>query len=254
MIEVAKKAALTAGKIVLSKRGKGLTTRVKIAASDITTEADTLSEKAIVKILQKAFPDHSFILEESDDIEKGSEYYWVIDPLDGTIPYFHQLPTFGISIGLLHKGKPILGVINLPALDCLYWAEKGNGSFLNNEKIHVSDTNKLIDAVIGFDLAHVGDRQDEVTKLIYPLVDNVRYTPILGCTVAGLVYVASGVYDAYIHWAYPWDFVAGAIIVEEAGGKISDYSGKSINWMNKNMSVLTSNGLLHNKIAKSIEK
>ncbi len=253
MIGIAKKAAIRAGEIILSKRGKNLSFKSKKRVGDFTTEADISSEREILRILKSSFPKHNFLSEEAGKEDNGSEYWWVIDPLDGTIPYSSGLPIFGISIGLLKAGNPILGVINLPALKSLFWAEKGKGAFLNGQKIKVSDKRKLIKSVVGLDLAYAGAREEELKKLASPIVDKVRYPPILGCASAGTVYVASGVYDAYLHSAHPWDYVAGAVIIKEAGGKVTDYEGKPIDWSKDWIDFFASNGRLHSKILSLIK-
>lgn len=253
MIEVAKKAAIKAGKITLSFRGKKHTFKEKEVMGDFTTEADLSSEKEILAILQTSFPKHNFKSKEIGEIDNGSDYWWVIDPLDGTAVYSSGLPTYGISISLLKGGEPVLGVINLPALESLYWAEKGRGAYLNGRKIKVSSEKDLARTVVGFDLAHMGNRREELQKLVEPLTDKVRYTPILGCSVAGSVYVASRVYDAYLHSGYPWDFAAGAVLIEEAGGKVTDYEGKPIDWSKDWIDFFASNDHLHNKILSLIK-
>ncbi len=252
MIEVAKKAAIKAGEITLSLRGKRLAIKSKERVGDFTTEVDLSSEREILRILRTSFPKHNFKSEEMGEIDNGSDYWWIIDPLDGTIPFSSGLPTYGVSIGLLKDGEPVLGVINLPALDSLFWAEKDKGVYLNGEKVKVSDKKDLTKSVVGFDLEHMGGRKKELQKLVEPITDKVRYTPILGCSVAGSVYVASCVYDAYLHSAYPWDFAAGAVIVKEAGGKVTDYEGRPIDWSKDWIDFFASNGHLHNKILSLI--
>lgn len=253
MIDIAREAALKAGRVVLKLRSQRLKYFIKEKPGDFTTQADISSEKIIIKTLKSKFPRHNFLSEEIGNEDNGSSFRWIIDPIDGTIPYSSGLPTFGISIGLLKNNKPFLGVINLPALGSLFWAEKGKGAFLNGKRIKVSAKDDLTETVIGFDLAHMGGRKAELKKLIAPLVDKVRYAPSLGCTVAGLSHLASGVYDGFIHSAYPWDYAAGAIIIEEAGGKITDYQGKPIDWTKDWIDFFASNGLIHRKILALIK-
>jgi myo-inositol-1(or 4)-monophosphatase len=253
MIEVAKEAAIRSGEKILSLRGKHLAVKSKERLGDFATEADEIAEKIILEILQKNFPKHNFLSEEIGKINKGSEYTWVIDPLDGTIPFTSGMPGFGTSIGLLKKNKPILGVINLPALDILLWAEKGGGAFLNGEKRKVNKERKLIKSVVGFDFAYIGSRREELERFIAPIVDKVRYPPNLACACLGASYVAIGVYEAYLHSAHPWDYVAGAVIVEEAGGKVTDFMGKPIDWSKDWIDFFASNGVVHEKILSLIK-
>ena len=254
MIKLAKQVAQEAGEIILKRRFVTHSVKRKDTKDNIVTEADVLAEKEILRILTKEFPKHNYITEESGKINNDSEFTWVIDPLDGTGPYFSGLPTYGVSIGLLKKGLPHLGVLHFPTLDSTYWAEKGKGAFMNGKRIKVSGNSDLKDVMVGFDLGWMGKREGEVDNLIKPLVDKVRYTPILGCTISGLAYVAQGIYGGYIHWAYPWDFVGGVVIIEEAGGKVTDYQRKQVNWLKKDMQVFASNGLVHDKILRLINK
>lgn len=253
MIDIVKKIAREAGEIALKIREKGLLINRKTEdASNIVTQGDKASEDLIIKAIKKNFPSHGILSEESGANDRKSQYCWVIDPIDGTLPYSAGLPTFGVSIGLLKKGRPDLGVINLPALGELYWAQRGKGAFMDNKKISVSKKDKIEEALVGFELGWIEGRKKVLRNLIEPIALNARYTPIFGCTIAGLSYVARGVLDGYIHTAYPWDFAAGAVIIEEAGGKISDQQGNSVDWSRNWIDVLVSNGLLHKQILSLI--
>lgn len=247
MIDLAKRLAVKAGKEVLFLQGR-VDVQTKKRKGDIVTKADTTSEKIILDGLRKEFPGHSFISEEAGKDERNSEYIWFVDPLDGTIPYAAGMPTFGISIGLIKNGKPILGVINLPALDSLYWAELGSGAFLNGKKIHVNDKSDLLTCVIGFDVGYAGGRAQEFREMVEPIADQIRYPTMLGSTVVGLSYVATGIYDAYLHSAHPWDFAAGAVIVEVTGGKVTDFQGNPIDWSRNWIDMFASNGIIHDQI------
>src|SRR3990170_7593388 len=144
MIEVAKEAATKAGEIVVAYREGKHSVERKGTADNITTEADVASQAKILQILQASFPKYNFLSEEKEGrIDNGSEYTWVIDPLDGTGPYFSGLPTFGVSIGLLKGKKPVLGVLNFPVLGNLYWAARGKGAYRNGKRIAVSKEKRL---------------------------------------------------------------------------------------------------------------
>lgn len=255
MIEIVKKIAREAGEITLKIREKGLLVSRKTEdASNIVTQGDKASEDLIIKAIKKHFPSHSVLSEESGANNIKSQYCWVIDPIDGTLPYSAGLPTFGVSIGLLKKGRPYLGVIDLPALGELYWAEMGKGAFLNNKKISVSKEDKIKEALVGFELGWMEGRKRVLRRLIEPVALNARYTPIFGCTVAGLCYVARGALDAYIHTAYPWDFAAGTAIIQEAGGRVTDQEGKPIDWSKDWIDFFVSNGLIHDEILSLIKQ
>jgi myo-inositol-1(or 4)-monophosphatase len=253
MIEIIKEAAIEAGKITLALRKRGIGIERKGDASNIITEADTTSEKIILEAIKRNFPTHAILSEESGRNDKDSEYCWVIDPVDGTIPYSAGLPTYGISIGLLKDGKPYLGVINLPALGELYWSEAGKGAFLNGKRISVSKKSKFEESLVGFELGWMEGRKHVIENLIEPLALKIRYAPILGCASAALCYVAAGVLDGYVHRSSAWDFVAGAALIQEAGGKVTDHGGKEVGWFNEEIPLVVSNGLVHRQILETIK-
>jgi len=254
MLETAKKAAILAGRKILSLRKRGLTFNNKKRLGDFVTDADVASEQIILREIRSRFPNHNFISEEVGKIDNHSEYTWVIDPIDGTIPFSSGMPSFGISIGLIKEGKPYFGVINLPALNSLFWAERNKGAYLNGGRITVTKGKELLKSVIGFEFGYVGTRNVEMQKLLKPIIDKVRYTPVLGSTVVGLSYVANGNLDAYIHSAHPWDYAAGVVIVEEAGGKVTDYEGRPIDWSKDWIDVFASNGVIHEEILSLIKQ
>lgn len=138
-LKVAKQAALEAGKVIQKYSGQAYQKNIKHKdVSDFSTDADLEAEEKIVGILTKNFPDHNIIAEESGKKNKGSKYTWVIDPLDGTLTFSLGIPYFTVSIGLLRDNKPFLGVIYNVSFENLYWAQSGKGSFLNGQKISVS--------------------------------------------------------------------------------------------------------------------
>lgn len=253
MINVAKKAALEAGKIALSARLSGITTKAKGGIGNFSTEGDLLAEKKIIEIISKNFPSHGILSEESVDSRKKSKYLWVIDPIDGTILYYSGQDTFGVSVGLLKDNKPFLGAIYFPALRLLFWAKKGDGAYLNDKRIKVSSEKQLEKSIVGFDCGY-SNRKVDIKNILMPLVDKVRYVLVPGCTVFAMTNVARGFYQAHLHSGPIWDFVAAAIIVQEAGGILTDYKGKPINWNKKWVDVVASNRLVHNEIIELINK
>lgn len=249
MLDVAKKAALEAGEIVMRLRGKKTVVRIKEGnLSNVVTKADLLSERRILEIIKEKYPKHNFISEEIGREDNGSEFTWIIDPIDGTGPYSSGLPFFGVSVGLLKNNKLCLGVVNLPAFKSLYWGGKETGGYLNDQKIKVSFKNRLGEVMVGSELGWAGTRKSEIKRFIWPLVDKVRYMSIMGCTILGLSYVANGILDAYLRVSSSWDFVAGAAVIEGSGGKITDFEGKPIDWFKDKIELVSSNGKIHNKI------
>lgn len=255
MIEVAKSAAIEAGRIIMMHRYQPHSVERKGTADNVTTEVDKLAENRILLLLRKDFPKHNFWSEDAGREDAGSAYTWIIDPLDGTGPYSLGMPFFGVSIGLIKSGESVLGVVNLPNLDggSLYWAEKGKGAFLNGKKIEVNNSRDLDRVMIGYDFAWMGMRNREIKRYLAPVADKVKYTPFLGCTIAGLTYVARGVYGGYIHWGYAWDFAGGSAIIKEAGGLVTDPKGKDIDWSNETMSVIAGAPQIHKKLLSLIK-
>lgn len=248
-LDVAKQAALEAGKIIQKYSGKNLKRNVKFGdASDFATIADTEAEKIIISLLSKNFPGHNIVTEEQENIEKGSEYSWVIDPLDGTFSYFRGIPQFCVSIGLIRKGMPILGVIYHVSNNDLFWASDGKGAYLNNRKIQVSELINLKESAVYLDFGHYAKRMSKFELYIKLLMYKVGTIYSLGSASLGLTWVGRGILDAYIIQAWLWDFVAGTVIVREAGGEVTDFEGKEPDWSKERLEIVASNGLIHQAI------
>lgn len=253
-LQVAKKAALEAGKVIQSYSGKIHQKNVKFGdSSDFATEADTEAEKIIVKILTKNFPSHNIIAEEGSRSHKNSEYTWVIDPLDGTFGFSHGMPYFSVSIGLLKNGKPIMGVINHVSFQNLYWAQNGKGSFLNGKKIHVSSKQVLDETACVLGVGHRQKRQQKLDLYINKLITRIGLPYEFGSAAVTLALVAQGILDLYVTQAYPWDFAAGAVIVREAGGKVTDFEGNEPDWTAERLNIVASNGLIHDQILEALK-
>lgn len=253
-LKVAKQAAVEAGEIVQKYLGKAHKVNVKNGdASDIASEADLEAEKVIVSILKKAYPSHNIISEEGEKTEQGSEYTWVVDPIDGSLSFLQNVPYFGVSIGLLKNNLPILGVINHISFNNLYWAQSGEGAFLNGEKIGVSTQDKLDASVVVLDFGHRQRRQSKIDLYITPLIVKVGYNYSFGGAVTTLGMVAQGTLDAVVNQAWLWDFVAGTVIVREAGGRVSDFEGGEPDWTKERLNIVVTNGILHDQILKEIK-
>lgn len=243
-------AAKAGGEILLKYYGK---THVKYKKDySFVTEADLLSEKKIKSILKKNFPDYSFLGEESGLEEKNSEYVWVIDPLDGTTNYSVMNPFFNVSVALAKEDKPIVGVVYAPIQKELFFAERGCGAYLNNRKISVSEKKDLKTSFIGF--CHANDRETterliEVFPRLKYATDHVRQ---VGAGELELSYVAAGRIDAFMMFKQnPWDTASGSLLVEEAGGKVTDFEGRPFNL--KSRDLIASNRLLHKKILRLLK-
>lgn len=251
-LKVAKQAAIQAGKITLKYFGTEHELKVKGADnSNFATLADLETEKKIIETISKHFPEHSFIAEESG-VQEGSEYTWVIDPIDGTTVFASGLPYFTVSIGLLKDKTPILGVIYQPITGDLYHGILSQGAFLNDKQIQVSKTAKLEKAILGIDFAHMGKRAQKTEKYILPFLNKISYPISTGGDVLLFAQVGSGVIDGFPTETNIWDCITGAVIVKEAGGKVTDGAGNGIDWSKKRMEIVMSNGLIHDEILKSL--
>ena len=254
-LKIAKQAALEAGEII--KKYSGKTTQKNIKHEDISdfaTEADLEAEKKIVAILSTAFPNHNILAEENTRIDNKSEYTWVIDPLDGTFSFSVGIPYYSVSIGLLKDNKPFMGVIYNISMNQLSWAEKDKGAYQNGERIYVSGREKLEGSAVSLELGHRQKRSEKINRYILPLILKIGYPYSFGSAVATLGTLACGILDAYIVEAWIWDLAAGAIIIKEAGGKVTDLEGKEPDWSKERLNVVVSNGLIHNEILEALKQ
>lgn len=214
---------------------------------DLVTEADRRSEELIVGRLRETFPDHSIIAEEGGG-DGGSEYLWLVDPLDGTTNYAHGFPWFSISIALLKGGEPILGVIYNPVLDELFWAEKGGGAWLNGERIVVSRISDLSYSFLATGFPY-DIRESEVNNLDHFSHFALKALAIrrAGSAALDLAYLACGRFDGF--WElklHAWDMAAGFLLVREAGGRVTDFKGGFFDPFG--MEILASNGRIHSQM------
>ncbi len=229
MKEVMVKAALEAGNLVMNNFHKKHEIHEK-SHQDFVTETDKASEKLIKEIIKSHFPDHNIVSEESHRENRGSEYTWFIDPVDGTHNFMKGIPLFGVNIALMKNEEIILGVMNLPALDMFLVAEKGKGCFINDKKVHVSD--KSFEDALFVTSTHLKDHKN-ISDQIVKVANETFSLRTLGCAALDTLLVANGGCDFYLcHNVKPWDIAPGIIAVKEAGGKVTDYKGdKPSVWM-----------------------
>jgi myo-inositol-1(or 4)-monophosphatase len=212
---------------------------------DLVTEMDLLSEKMITDYLKENFPEHNIISEEGTGSEHGSEYVWYIDPLDGTTNYAHHVPWFAVSIALVKNGSPVAGVVHNPATGEMFSAQLGMGAFKNGSPIKVSDRTELLKCLLctGFPYK-IHERYDRVVSLFHKFVTDCQGIRRFGAAALDLAFVAAGIYDGYWEEGLkPWDTAAGILLVTEAGGKISDYSGSE--YKIGSDTIVASNGKIH---------
>ncbi len=255
MKELAIKAALAGGKVLMEFFSKGMIIKDK-SERDIVTDADEESEKTIIEILKKKFPNHNYYSEEIEDEDKQSDYTWIIDPLDGTVNFASKSPLFAISIGLKYKNEIILSVIYLPAFDELFVAEKGKGATLNNEPISVSSKKELRKSISSVSPGiKTEEKINAMKSTIGEIMPKSRSIIILGSTPMMLAFVACGRVDNYITYKSDvYNMAAGYLLVKEAGGKVTDFENNEFDISSKKLNVIASNGLLHKEILSSLKK
>jgi myo-inositol-1(or 4)-monophosphatase len=249
-LEAAIEIAREAGAILCEEFDRPLQISYK-GEVDLVTQADRRSEQAIVAKLRKYFPDHAIIGEEGTRLESasGSEFRWHVDPLDGTTNFAHGYPCFSVSIGLAQRDQLLAGVVFNPYYNELFAAARGQGTTLNGKKIHVSTINKLSTSLVctGFP---THQRQNNLNIHYYwdftLRTHGVRRD---GSAALDLASVAAGRFDGF--WEFglnKWDTAAGALLVEEAGGKVSDFAGDP--YQLGGPMILATNGLIHEEMRK----
>lgn len=252
---IAKAAAREAGKIHLKYFHKGKGVRTKGVAIDLVTNADIEADKAIRRIIRKAFPDHAIVSEELEKLKGNSAYTWYIDPLDGTNNYAHNYPHFCVSIGLCKDDKPILGAVFQPLTKQMFWAIRGRGAYLNKTKIKVSTTSTPKGSLVATGLPYKRKPfRKNILKAFATMYDRIMGLRRAGSAALDLCYVAAGWIDCYYeHWINPWDIMAGTVIVQEAGGKVTTIDSKPIEPKAK-ISLLAANPRLHKTFVKLLNR
>lgn len=226
----ARELCAEAGKILLARRRAGDLGRIdqKASPTDLVTAVDHELDALITGRILERFPDHCILSEEQGAIgSSGSEHQWILDPLDGTRNFVHGFPFFSISLGLVVGGVPEVGVVEAPYLRESFWARRGKGAFLNGEPIHVSGRSQLEAALFatGFACVRSGRKPDNIPVLLHVL-ERTRDIRRAGSAAIDLCYVACGRLDGFWEMELsPWDVAAGGLIVREAGGRVSDFSG-----------------------------
>jgi myo-inositol-1(or 4)-monophosphatase len=215
------------------------------------TKKDIEADRIIKSILLKEFPAYGFLSEESRPLGLEKEYVWVVDPLEGTIAYIHGLENYGTAIALLRQKKIILGVVYCPTISWIIWAEEGGGTYLNNKRTHASTIDKIEDAVISIE-HKVFRFQEDFPRVTKDLVKRIRRLRVGESCAQEISYVAAGKTDALIKLRQPlYDYAAGKIILEEAGGKLTDFQGKPLKISldsQEGVDFLASNSKIHQKL------
>ena len=252
--DVAMCAAREAATILSRFFDEGFAVRLK-GISDMVTDADIASERRIAAVIREAFPDHAILAEEENSGDATAEHLWVIDPLDGTTNFAHHIPHFAVSIAYLHHGKAECCVILNPIRDDLYVARRWHGATHNGKPIRVGPQKDLNEVLLGIGFAY--DRGAMMEATLAAVGDCFRQqihgVRRFGTASLDLAHVASGLYGAFFEYQLsPWDFAAGQLLVEEAGGVVTTCDG--LKPPIKKTTLLASNGLLHDQLLPIVKK
>jgi len=255
ILEFLTRVTAGAGKRILSYSKENLGVALKDNrpnAIDIVTDADRASEDFILDAISREFPEHDIMTEETRIELKGSRWLWLVDPLDGTVNFAHGYPMFSVSIGLMENGALVAGMVHDPLKKESFYAIKNNGAFLNNSPIHVSGASRLPESILstGFPYDKAYSLQNNIAEFSRVLlrVQGIRRG---GSAALDLAYVSCGRLDGF--WEQklkPWDMAAGMLLVEEAGGRVSDRSGNGTDPYTQ--FIVATNGVIHDLLLEAI--
>lgn len=241
------------GKYILSQRKGFSEDSVETKSlNSLVSFVDKTAEQQLVKQLGALVPQAGFIAEEGTSTKIGDEYNWVIDPLDGTTNFIHGIPLYSVSVALTKNGFPVIGIVYEINLDECFYAWKGSKAYLNGSEISVTKTSKLSDTLLatGFPY-HDFEKMEGFLQSLRYFMENTRGLRRLGSAAVDLAYVACGRVDGFYEYGLnPWDVVAGAFIVEQAGGKSGFFTDK--NEYTDGSEILSTNGLIHEEMQRLI--
>ncbi|MGD8464086.1 MAG: inositol monophosphatase family protein [Anaerolineae bacterium] len=280
LLAFAQKMAREAGELLLQSDQERQTVYSKSTDIDLVTSADLASEKLLVDAIRAQYPAHSILSEEGlgelvnlvssetgghpaegvDAVAAATSHLWLVDPLDGTVNYAHGYPCWGVTLAFAEHGRVVLGVVYDPLRDEMYWAEQGQGAWCNGRQLHVSRTSQLGEALVATGFAYRRATLDDTSHgevlgnnlaefgVIMPRVQGVRRA---GAAVLDLAYLAAGRLDAYWEmYLNPWDWAAGSLLVEEAGGAVTGLYGQP--WSLGKQHLAASNGYLHSQLVEML--
>ena len=225
----------------------------KEGINNLVTEADHAADKAIQAVIKEAFPDHGIVSEETAEKISDSEYKWIVDPIDGTVNFANGIPICCVSIGLELNGKMLMGAVYNPNLKEFFFAEKGKGATLNDKKISVSNKTEVLTSclVTGFPYTYL-DQPNGPLEVFARLIRKGIPVRRLGSAAIDLCWVAAGRFDGfYEHQLNAWDSAAGYLIVEEAGGKVTDLNGDT--YSPYKPGIIATNGLIHDELVEWVK-
>ncbi len=231
----------------------------KTTSYNLVSEADLEAERAIVAVIRNAFPEHAVLGEELhggdhiSDAVLASEHLWIVDPIDGTSNFVHGIPHFGVSVAYYHGGQPVCGVMGNPARDDWFIAARGQGSYHNGQQVRVAENRRLDEILIGF--GYYYDRGAMMEATLAAVSDllhlNIHGVRRMGAATLDLAYVGLGSFGAFFEYELaPWDYAAGRLFVEEAGGKVTTARGEPLPIART--SIVASNGWLHEAVLEVV--
>ena len=225
-IEAAREAALAAGEILVGRLHGAKRVSSK-GRGNVVTDVDLEAERRIFDLLSAEFPSMGLLGEESSGELRASGYTWVVDPLDGTRNYASGIPVFSVVVALARDGEVVAGVNYDPVRGEMFHAERGRGAFLNDRPIRVSEKAALDDCILGMDMSYNNEGARNGLEVILSLWPGMQTARVMGSAALGLSYAAAGRYDLYFHHQLePWDVAAGLLLIEEAGGVVTDRAGR----------------------------
>lgn len=221
---------------------------LRTSAKEAVTRYDNQIDRQVVKEISRRYPDHSLLTEESGAMPGDPDWVWILDSLDGTGNFANFNPLFSICIALMHRGELLLGAVYAPAIDEFFFARKGKGAYLNGHRLRVTGVSELHQSYLLYCEGGEKDRErtGKLAGLVYPHAIDLRKLGSAGLETA---WVAAGKAEAYFTTAIePWDVAAGVLLVQEAGGQVTDFQGKP--WQPKRTDLLCSNGPTHAELLK----
>lgn len=250
MLEVAIKAAKLAGE-KLEYYFETILEHEEKEDKSFVTKADMEADQIIIDLIKENFPTHQILTEENGTIGEDDEYLWVIDPLDGTLNFTRGIPLFSTSIAVVKNNEPIFAVVFNPITNSLFTAEKGKGAFWNGEKMHVSDIDSIEKSIVSMGRARDLEAKEKTLSLYNKFYTSLKSQRVLGSAALELAWVASGRLEGFVSVGLKrWDCFAGILLVAEAGGLVTDFSGKM--WTADATHFVSSNGKIHQKLCEVI--
>ncbi|MDO8587805.1 MAG: inositol monophosphatase family protein [Armatimonadota bacterium] len=254
LLDFATDTALGAGEIIRGKYGRLKTWRTKEGRGDIVTEADTEAEYLIIQRIQRAFPSHNILTEESGSLPGDAEdLTWYVDPLDGTGNYARGIPFFCTTLAVARGAELLAAATYDPLRMEMFKASAGNGAYLNRRRLRLTQDANLEDAMVSISWSRRRPGSDRFPLYIQRLAPRTSYLRRFGSAALAIAYAAAGRIDAYIQGAItPWDIAAGVLLVSEAGGTVTGFGGEPVDLSSTYSAIVAANSALHERLLKEV--